>query len=382
MGMGMGLISVYGFFAAPVADEFGISHVLINSGPIFLLVMPAFLGPVVGRLADRVPIRNLLVLGVLIAMTSLYLMSAANSFRYVTAYFICFTIGSVFYGPISVNALLIKCYRSRAGRALAIAAIGVSIASALLPVCVAWLLEMYGWRQSLAMLSLLLMTILLLSIVFGLASISKQKFVDDAKDTDVIGKGAGFFHQQSFWLIGVAVAISFSASLVLAVCFPPHFLTVGFSKIQAGMFLAAGGSAGLLGKLCVAIFIDRFQTKLKYIAVFFFVLQIIGYSGLLFSDMLYPTLLSMALVGMGAGAFIPIYPILNNAYFDASIIGRVSGAQTPMMLPLGLIGLPLSGYAFDQAGSYQPVIVSVIVAVVLAAVLLLKLPSQQTSGHE
>ena len=375
-GLGMGLIGVYGFFVEPLAGEFNVSRTAINSGPIFLLIMPAFLGPLVGKLADRVSIRQLLLLGVVVSMSSLYAMTYMDSFLYVVVFFMMFCMGMVFYGPISVNAFLVKQYRSRAGRALAIAAMGVSLSTAVLPICVAWLMEVYSWRDSLAILAIGLLVVLVSSIIFGLKDGEKPPLSSThAGEDESQGSGdANFLRSQAFWLIGLVVAIAFSSSLVIAICYPPHFISLGFSELEAGLFLTAGGMAGLCGKFCVAALIDRFQSQLKYFAMILLLLQVLGFSGLLLSESYYAAMLSVSLAGLGGGAFIPMHPILNNGYFDAKIIGRVNGAQVPMMLPLGLIGLPLSGYAFDQTGSYQWVIATVIVMFVFATILLCKLP--------
>ncbi len=385
LGLSMGLVGIYGFFVDPLVEEFSVSRAVINVGPIFLLIMPAFIGPIAGKMADKVSIRNLLLLGAVISMASLYAMSYANSFRLLTLGFIFCALGMVFYGPITVNAFLVKHYRSQAGRALAIAAMGISLASAVLPLLTAWLMESYSWRDSLSILAVFLLLILLTSILFGLGRGEKSREAVELATSGVGHETAGsdFLRQPVFWIIGLAVAIVFSSSLVIAVCYPPHFINIGFDKIDAGLFLTAGGIAGLTGKVIIAAIVDRVQSRLNYFVVLLLVIQILGYVGLLVGESYYSILLAVMLAGFGGGAFIPMPPILNNYYFDADIIGRVSGAQAPMMLPLGLIGLPLSGYVFDQTGSYRLVIITVIVIFSIAAILFLKLPKKAlTEGVE
>ena len=55
-------------------------------------------------------------------------------------------------------------------------------------------------------------------------------------------------------------------------------------------------------------------------------------------------------------------------------MGRVNGAQAPLMLPLGLVGLPLAGFVFDSTGSYQLVFAGCTALAVLAGVLIFVLP--------
>jgi cyanate permease len=86
---------------------------------------------------------------------------------------------------------------------------------------------------------------------------------------------------------------------------------------------------------------------------------------------------AMCLLGFSGGAFLPMHPYLNSRYFDASIISQVTGAQMPLFLPFGLVGAPLAGYAFDQTGNYNAVLIALAAILCLAALLGLGLPKQE-----
>ena len=73
LGLGAGLIGIYGFFVKPVTEEFGVGATLINLGAVALLLVPGIVSPFVGRLADRVSSRRMVVVGVSIAVASLLL---------------------------------------------------------------------------------------------------------------------------------------------------------------------------------------------------------------------------------------------------------------------------------------------------------------------
>ena len=79
---GMGLMSIFGFFVNPLAEDFGVGRAAITAGPIMLLIVPAFTGPIVGRLADTVPIKLIMLFGVTLAMLGLWLVSIADSLRF------------------------------------------------------------------------------------------------------------------------------------------------------------------------------------------------------------------------------------------------------------------------------------------------------------
>ena len=49
----------------------------------------------------------------------------------------------------------------------------------------------------------------------------------------------------------------------------------------------------------------------------------------------------------------------------------------PLFLPFGLIGAPLAGYAYDQSGNYEAVLVAIAVTLGVAALLALLLPAPE-----
>jgi MFS family permease len=106
LGLGAGLMSIYGFFVEDLATEFDTGLAAINAGPVALLLVPGIIGPLVGRLVDRVPVRRLMFIGATIGMLSLGLVSQAPSLLLAALAFLGFALGMSFYGPVVVNAML------------------------------------------------------------------------------------------------------------------------------------------------------------------------------------------------------------------------------------------------------------------------------------
>jgi predicted MFS family arabinose efflux permease len=371
LGLGPGLIGIYGFFVEPLSREFGVGVALLNTGPVLLVLVPGLVGPLVGRLADRLPIRRLLLLGATLAMASLFAVGLAPTLRPVAPLFLCFSLGLTFYGPVVVNGLMVKVYPGREARALAIAAIGISLASASLPPLVGNLLVHLDWRTTLRGLSVVLLALLWLIILVGVPP-------GVAGNAAAAGARAGraIYRVPAFWLIGLCVAMTLNVSIVLAVCYPPYFTGGGYSAAAAGWFLAVAGAAGLAGKACLAWFGDGARHAAKWLAVGLLVMQVTGISLLLAAGGTTGIIPALCLLGFGTGAFIPMHPYLNSRYFDAAVIGEVNGAQMPLFLPFGLVGAPLAGYVYDRTGSYDGVFAALAVTLALAALLVLKLPRQ------
>ena len=368
LALGAGLIGIYGFFVKPLSEEFGVGVATLNIGPVALLLVPGIVAPMVGRLVDRLPARRLMLTGATLAMLSLAAVSRSPTLLLAGLGFLCFSLGLTLYGPVVVNGLMVKLYRGREARALAIAAIGISLASACLPPIAGQLLASLDWREALLALSLVLLVILWLAVLTGIPA-----------DAGGVGSGegaqsGGFERGRPFWLIGFCVALGFNVTVVLSVCYPPLFISRGYSPAEAGWFLSVAGLSGLVGKSAIAWLGDAARGYATRLAAGVLLLQVVGLGALYAADSVGAILVAMALLGFGGGAFLPMHPYLNSRYFDAAVIGRVNGAQMPLLLPFGLIGAPLAGYAFDRMGHYDLVLVGLAIALVMAAVLSLALP--------
>ena len=189
--------------------------------------------------------------------------------------------------------------------------------------------------------------------------------------------GAAIYQRPVFWLIGFCVALGFNVAIILAICYPPHFISQGYSIAQAGWFVSAAGIAGLIGKGLFAWLADALRKHAKWVAAGVLLVQLCGMVLLVAADDATQVIPAICLLGLGGGAFLPTHPYLNSRYFDAAIIGRVNGAQMPLFLPFGLVGAPLAGYAFDQTGTYDSVLIGLAVMLGLAALLAIVLPGQE-----
>jgi predicted MFS family arabinose efflux permease len=262
-----------------LSREFGVGVAVLNIGPVALILVPGIIAPLIGKLADRLPIRGILLAGATLAMLSLFAVGLAPTLLLVALGFLSFSLGLTLYGPVVVNGLMVKLYPGREARALAVAAIGISLASATLPPLVGNLLAYLDWRTTLQALSVGLLIALWLVI---LGSVPRG-IVGTAPDAEVLA-GTAFYRQPAFWLIGLCVALGLNVSIVLAVCYPPHFTSQGYSVADAGWFLAVSGMAGLVGKTCLAWLGDATRHYAKWIAMALLMLEIAGLGLLLVAE--------------------------------------------------------------------------------------------------
>jgi MFS family permease len=369
LGLGPGVMAIYGFFVEPLSQEFGVGVAVLNTGPVALLLVPAFLGALIGKLADRLPVRNIMLCGACLAMFSLIAIGLAPSLVWVAVGFLAFSLGLSLYGPVVVNGLLVKLYPGREARALALAAIGISLAAIILPPLVGSLLAILDWRLALQYIAIGLLAVLLLVIFAGTPR--GVVVTETGRDTSVAG---AFYRTKAFWLIGLCVALGLNVMIVLSVALPTFFIDRGYSVSDTGWVISVGGVAGLLGKSVLAWLGDAVRGGAKWVAVGLLTAQVVGFSLLYFAGSLAEVIVAFSIMGFANGAFIPMHPYLNSRYFDAAIISQVNGAQMPLFLPFGLIGAPLAGYFYDRTGSYEVVMIALAAILIVAALMIVPLP--------
>ena len=376
LGLGGGLMGIYGFFVTPLAKEFNVGVAIINIGPVAILLVPGFLSPLIGRLADRIPIRRLIFTGIVVAALSMFAVSLAPSLRLAAVAFIGLTVGLILYGPVVVNGLMVKRYPGREARALAIAAMGMSVSAVVLPPLVGGLLSAGDWRFTLQVLALGLAVVLGLMTYFAI-----PRGVITVADSDEPAAPLDIYRYPPFWLIGLCMALGLNVAMIGAICFPPHFAQQGYSIAEAGWFLSVTGIAGFTGKTVVAWLGDRIQHGAKWLVAGIMLLQIFGLFLLMRADSSTSIYAAMLMIGLSNGAFIPMHPFINSRYFDAAIISEVTGKQMPLFLPLGLVGAPMAGYIFDQTGNYQLVFTLMMAIVAMAALLIACLGPIRAQRH-
>ena len=101
--------------------------------PIFM-ICSAVLYPIVGKLLDTFPINNVLSVGGLIygvSLVSLYFTS--NYLGFILVFAVPLALGASLFGNLSTSKLVSQWFNEQTGRALGIAAVGVSFAGLFSP---------------------------------------------------------------------------------------------------------------------------------------------------------------------------------------------------------------------------------------------------------
>ena len=143
------------------------------------------------------------------------------------------------------------------------------------------------------------------------------------------------------------------SAMVLAICYPPHFMAEGFSAAEAGWFLSFAGICGLVGKTVMAGAGEAFKHHAKWLVAGLLLMQGVGLLVLLNVESSTGVLVGLAFAKSSNNTFLPIHTYINNHYYPPKIINQITETQIPLFLPFSLIRPPLTSYVFNQTNSYQ-----------------------------
>lgn len=364
---GFGSLFVFTFtvFVKPLSAAFGWNREEISLGFAIAAVTVGLASPLIGRLIDRSSPRKIILPCIVVfacGMASLALLRHGLWQFYST----CFLIGLVGNGAahLAYARSISTWFEKRLGTALAFVMVGAGAGAMILPVVAQAIVTRFGWRAAFACLGGI-------SLLLGFP-LSWHYVVDreTPRTEHAPVPRSGLSWQQglrsyAFWII---VAILFVSSIGMngAITHLSALLTDrGITARDAAICAAILGGSSVAGRIGTGWLLDRLFGP--YIA---FVNTVISAVGILFlarSGTFVAAAGSAALIGVGAGGEAAITPYLLTRYFGLRAFSTLYGITWTFYAAAGAIGPVLLGRAFDVSGSYTNLLVSLAVALLLAA---------------
>jgi len=380
--------SAFGAFIVPLAESFGTTRGAISGGLGIGMVWMALLGPPVGRVADRGPVRALVVSGLLLMGAGLHLASvAAELWQAAFAFCLLVCTGAAMTGPIPTISLVGKWFVRRRGMALGITVAGATVASMAGPAVGAYLTELQGWRAALRSMGsfgpLIGVPLLWWLVVRRPEDVGQRPDGDPAPQVvdptsgapeDIRATGE-FLRDSNVWLAGFGFAFLFASPVVMSIHVIPFAGDLGIDAVRASGFFAAMAPCSLLGKLVFGAVVDRVNARHALYAAM--IVLALSWWLLLSSPGYNRLLLTGAVFGLGVGAVGPLQGIVIASCFGRDSVGRVMGIGGLLGLPIVAGAPPLVGFLFDVQGSYRMGFTLQLATLVISALLfsLLRFPS-------
>ena len=343
----------------------------------FALVSP-FFGLLAGALIDRMGARWVILLGIGISGTSLFLLGGIHSLWQYYLLCIAEVVGYVLAGPIPNQVLVANWFHAKRGRAMGYAYLGLGAGGAVSPVLVHQLIESFGWRHAFQAVGAIIVLVLFPVGIFitrsrprdmGLladgAVSSSAALAGSAPEPTVVRQA---IRSANFWLLLAGSTLTIGAIGTVIFHFVLFLRDQGYSADWASRALSILLISSLGGRVLVGYLADRFARK-NVMALFYLLLALA--IPLLFLSHQSTAVLAFAVAfGFAMGADYMLIPLVAADSFGLSGLGKIL-ALIIMADSLGQTSGPvMAGRIYDTRHSYVIVWLIVTVAGVLSAKLI------------
>jgi predicted MFS family arabinose efflux permease len=339
----------FSLFLNPLHAEFGWRRQAMGGTFALAAITVALVSPFIGMLLDRFPPRRIILPSILIfalALASLSRLGPDIRRFYVTF----FLLGLVANGTaqFAYARTILSWFKKHRGFALALILTGSGVGSILIPPATQWMIANRGWRSGYLFLGGIAL------IGFPLTALLVRN--RPASDIEIHSPNSGMsvravFSTAAFWLLcGITVLSAFSENgLVtnLAAILTEH----GVSAQSAAVALSVRGGAGIIGRLCVGLLIDRFSPQ--RIQTFILLLAATGTLVLASASSPVVAFLGAALLGIGLGSEADVLPYLLARYFGRKHFSVLYGLTWTAYAVGGATGPMFIGHLYDTSGAYH-----------------------------
>lgn len=368
----------FGLFVHPVSKELGLSRAEMNTAMIFMNLGNAAVAPGLGRMLDRFPVRRVFLACALCLGGGLAMLGLSRSIWLSSAVLaVVLPLGYLGAGTLTMSALVARWFTAQRGRAMALAAVGMSLGNATVTPIVGVLVEHLGWRAAL-MAAGAGVGLLLVALGFllrdrpgpGESEGRAAPVLAPASEPHAAGPApvGALLRSPQFWSIGVSIAAALAVIQTIAITLIPLGQENGLSTVKAATLMSFTGGGAIVGALMLALIADRLDR-----VVLLTILLVLGAglnAALPYADT-YGRLAGVAgLLGVTSGSLPPVFFALLADRFGPASFGTARGLTMPLIAALGMVALWFAGKAFDLTGGYDVVFQTFIVAQLLAAALM------------
>jgi len=270
-------------------------------------------------------------------------------------------------GNLAVAKLISNWFDKNAGRALGIAAVGISFSGVVLPLVVDPLLDLVGWRNVYIIFASIILFIILPLIFFTV--IDDPKSVNQMKDgikkedeeelipQEITAKD--LLSKKVFWIISLAFAFQFLSMMGVLSFLPIHASKMGLDETwnllglpvkQFVFAYALSAFGGVLGKIIFGYLMDIM--KAAYPSMMAMLLQAIGIFGITYFSEPSVFLMSAFIFGLGFGAAMPLMTACYLRTFGAHNLGKARGISSPIVSPLQPVGILITSILIGFQDTY------------------------------
>ena len=358
--------------------------------PIFMMCSAIFF-PIVGKLLDQYSVKKIIVWGGFIysiSLMSLYL--TFNYFTFILIYGLPIALGATLMGNLATSKLVSSWFERQAGRALGIAAVGVSFAGFIFPNLTQYFLMdvlFLEWREVYLVFGIFLLLIITPLIFFLVIDKPddvgqevdggmKEIGIEPDENIGVEWEIKDLLKNSNFWILTIVFALQFSSMMAILAHLTFYASERGWAD-QAAFIFGMYAIPAMLSKVVFGWLVEKKLDPRMAVSISS-AFQAMGL--LLITTTQSPTQLALviALFGFGGGAGLPMSNILFRNTFTPKSFGTSRGLSQPFIFLMQAVGTPGVALIFQYYGNYNNAFLMLTVMVVLAIFIiwLLKEPQE------
>ncbi len=332
----------------------------------------ALVAPGIGVLVDRYGARWIMVAGGGLSGAALMLASTVEELWQLYLYVgVLAPLGGVCLGGFVTTVAVANWFVLRRGTAIAIASMGMSFGTMVLPLVSSGLIEVWGWRSAWFILGAAVIAFTVPAALLvrrrpedlgmrpdGLAATPEGAAPTKARQrqeallaADVVWRHGDILRSRLMWIMVFAWGFAQFAMASTTLHMVPFFLDLGFPLvIAAGALSLRSGIAMALNPVWGQI-IER--APLKHAASVQFTLSAIGLGMWLLPPTPVTLLLGILFFGVGASGSQVIAEVIWASYYGRISLGTVRGITYPIQTIFAGAGPLAVGLLYDLSGNYE-----------------------------
>jgi len=349
-----------GLVLRPMAEDLDWSRSTLGAAAAIFLAVSASCMFISGRLADRMSLRTLLCVGLLISALGIGAMSIVSTpWQAFLFYGALFAIGNGLASIAPVGVMVSRRFPGRAGLANAITTSGIGVGQLVIIGALAAVLADIGWRSAFLWLgigNLALVPIVIVAMARGLATNPTRSDHDRTDGAPAQRSPSGktlreAMRTQKFWFLILVYAICGFQDFFVATHVVAFAQDKGVETLLAGNLLAFMGLTGVVGVILAGLWSD--QGGPWRATLFCFVLRFAIFA-LILSDQSTVSIAIFALLfGITFWLTAPLTVIFARDAFGMAHLGAISGLIVMVHHMCGGLGAYVGAAFFDAHGTYD-----------------------------
>jgi len=373
-------------FFEPIVEEFGWSYTQVSIAFSLRGVEVGILAPFTGFLVDRFGPRKLAFSGILIIGFALIFLSLTNSLVMFYCAFFLIALGTSGCAATVLMTAVAQWFRRNVGKAMGLVACGFGVGGILIPLIV-WLIDLYQWRTTLVIFGLGTWALgIPLSFVirhkpeqYGYLPDGETPAgptsIHAGRDIEKEGSFRDALISKNFWMIGVAVTIQTMIIHAVITHVMPYLGSIGMSRTGAAFVATSIPLVSNIGRFGFGWLGDIFDKR--HVLVWSYCLLCLGTLAFAYVHVKWLILPFLLLFSPALGGVLTLRSAIVRDYFGRASFGRLFGIIVGLTAIGGVTGPIAAGWSFDKYGSYHSVWLWFAGTIVIAMVLVLRLPPRQ-----